>query len=210
MQNMTNADTLYQVALLQSLTQGYYDGIGMTADASTYTVAKAEKDSSLPDKVICEAQVGIVTGYDIADIVKGYNKHIATAMSLLLQVGLIHADGRVYMPRTWRHMLDEATKAIQQRGVELFKAQLMPLNPEAPTFEQVDIKVSAERITRAGGYKGTLDISQRYCDGLMPHALNYETTRYQTRREVENQQISILERIAGDCMAMADFIKKTQ
>lgn len=27
MQNMTNADTLYQVALLQSLTQGYYDGI---------------------------------------------------------------------------------------------------------------------------------------------------------------------------------------
>ena len=44
----------------------------------------------------------------------------------------------------------------------------------------------------------------------MPHALNYETTRYQTRREVENQQISILERIAADCMAMADFIKKTQ
>ena len=107
-------------------------------------------------------------------------------------------------------MLDEATKAIQQRGVELFKAQLMPLKPEPPTFEQVDIKVSAERITRAGGYKGTLDISQRYCDGLMPHALNYETTRYQTRREVENQQISILERIAADCMAMADFIKKTQ
>lgn len=27
LQNMTNADTLYQVALLQSLTQGYYDGI---------------------------------------------------------------------------------------------------------------------------------------------------------------------------------------
>ena len=82
--------------------------------------------------------------------------------------------------------------------------------PLLDAFEQVDIKVSAERITRAGGYKGTLDISQRYCDGLMPHALNYETTRYQTRREVENQQISILERIAADCMAMADFIKKTQ
>ena len=82
---------------------------------ASYIMAKASKDSSLSDKVICEAQVGIVTGYDIADIVKGYDKHIATAMSLLLQVGLINTDGRIYMPRTWRHMLDNATKAIQQR-----------------------------------------------------------------------------------------------
>jgi hypothetical protein len=176
---------------------------------ASYIMAKAAKDSNLSDKVICEAQVGIVTGYDIADIVKGYNKHIATAMSLLLQVGLIHTEGRIFIPRTWRHMLDEAAKAIQAR-IDDIQPQLRPLKPEPPTFEQVDIKVSAERITRAGGYKGTLDISQRYCDGLMPHALNYETTRYQTRREVENQQISILERIAADCMAMADFIKKTQ
>ena len=86
---------------------------------ASYIVAKAPKDSSLSDKVICEAQVGIVTGYDIAGIVKGYNKHIATAMSLLLQVGLIHTDGRVYMPRTWRHMLDEASKAIQQRIADI-------------------------------------------------------------------------------------------
>ena len=86
---------------------------------ASYIVAKAPKDSSLPDKVICEAQVGIVTGYDIADIVKGYDKHIVTAMSLLLQVGLIHADGRVYMPRTWRHMLDEAAKAIHTRILDI-------------------------------------------------------------------------------------------
>ena len=82
---------------------------------ATYIVAKAAKDSSLSDKVICEAQVCIVTGYNIADIVKGYDKHIATAMSLLLQVGLIQTEGRIFMPRTWRHMLDESTKAIQQR-----------------------------------------------------------------------------------------------
>jgi hypothetical protein len=86
---------------------------------SVYTVAKAPKDSSLSDKVICEAQVYHVTGYDIADIVKGYDQHIATAMSLLLQVGLVDTDGRIYMPRTWRHMLDNATKAIQHRILDI-------------------------------------------------------------------------------------------
>ena len=86
---------------------------------SFYTVAKASKDSSLSDKVICEAQVGVVTGYNIADIVKGYDKHIATAMNLLLQVGLIQIEGRIFMPRTWRHMLDNATKAIQQRILDI-------------------------------------------------------------------------------------------
>ena len=86
---------------------------------SFYTVAKASKDSSLSDKVICEAQVDVVTGYNIADIVKGYDKHIATAMNLLLQVGLIQIEGRIFMPRTWRHMLDEATKAIQHRILDI-------------------------------------------------------------------------------------------
>ena len=88
----------------------------------------------------------------------------------------------------------------------LIHAGLVVVNPNCSLKDAV----SAIKSRIAGGYKGTLDISQRYCDGLMPHALNYETTRYQTRREVENQQISILERIAADCMAMADFIKKTQ
>ena len=91
---------------------------------NTYTVGKAPKDSNLSDKVVREAQVGIVTGYDIADIVKGYDKHIATAMSLLLQVGLIHIDGRIFMPRTWRHMLDNATKAIQQRILDIEQSLL--------------------------------------------------------------------------------------
>ena len=86
---------------------------------ATYTVEKAAKDSNLSDKIICWAQAGIVTGYDIADIVKGYDKHIATAMSLLLQVGLIHTWGQICMPRTWRHMLDMATKAIQQRILDI-------------------------------------------------------------------------------------------
>ena len=86
---------------------------------ATYTMAKAAKDSNLSDKVICEAQVGIVTGYNIADIVKSYDEQVAAAMSLLLQVGLIQDEGRIFMPRTWRHMLDEATKAIQQRILDI-------------------------------------------------------------------------------------------
>jgi len=101
---------------------------------SFYTVAKASKDSSLSDKVICEAQVDVVTGYNIADIVKGYDKHIATAMSLLLQVGLIQIEGRIFMPRTWRHMLDNATKAIQQRILDI-EHQL--LNKELESTVQV-------------------------------------------------------------------------
>lgn len=86
---------------------------------ASYIVAKAPKDSSLSDKVICEAQVGIVTDYDIADIINGYDQQIAAAMSLLLQVGLIQDEGRIFMPRTWRHMLDEATKAILKRILDI-------------------------------------------------------------------------------------------
>lgn len=101
---------------------------------ATYIVAKAAKDSSLSDKVICEAQVGLVTGYYIVNIVKGYDKHIATAMSLLLQVGLIHTEGRIFMPHTWRHMLDEASEAIQQRILDI-EHQL--LNKELKSTVQV-------------------------------------------------------------------------
>lgn len=176
---------------------------------TTYIVAKAAKDSSLPDKVICEAQVGIVTGYDIADIVKGYDKHIVTAMSLLLQVGLIHADGRVYMPRTWRHMLDEAAKAIHTRILNI-QPQLIPLKPVPPTFKEVDIKTEVERWDVHSGFTGKVDIAQRRDDCPIPYALSYDFGPCQTKDELENQQISILERIAADCMAMADFIKKTQ
>ena len=86
---------------------------------ATYTVIKAAKGSNLSGKIICEAQVDIVTGYNIADIVKGYDEQVAAAMSLLLQVGLIQDEGRIFMPRTWRHMLGEATKAIQQRILDI-------------------------------------------------------------------------------------------
>ena len=86
---------------------------------ATYTVRKAAKGSNLSGKIICEAQVDIVTGYNIADIVKGYDEQVAAAMSLLLQVGLIQDEGRIFMPRTWHHMLDEATKAIQQRILDI-------------------------------------------------------------------------------------------
>jgi hypothetical protein len=145
-----------------------------------------------------------MTGYTIKMVCQPYPEPVKVALDHLLCTGLIHAGLVVVNPNC---SLKDAVSAIKSR-IAFVEQQFA--KPEPPTFEQVDIKVSAERITRAGGYKGTLDISQRYCDGLMPHALNYETTRYQTRREVENQQISILERIAADCMAMADFIKKTQ
>jgi hypothetical protein len=101
---------------------------------SLYIVAKGPKDSSLSDKVICEAQVRFVTGYYIADIVKGYDEQVAAAMSLLLQVGLIHTEGRIFMPRTWRHMLDEATKSIQQRILDI---DVQLLNKEIDDMKNV-------------------------------------------------------------------------
>ena len=86
---------------------------------SIYTTCKAPKESEYIDKEICEFQIQILSGHLIGDITKGYDKAVATAMYCLLQVGVISEEGKIFMPRTWRHMLDEATKAIQQRILDI-------------------------------------------------------------------------------------------
>lgn len=59
-----------------------------------------------------------VTGYTVEQIVSGYPKPIADAMTLLLVVGIIDA-GKVYTNICWDINLQQATNAIQQRIAEL-------------------------------------------------------------------------------------------
>ena len=59
-----------------------------------------------------------VTGYTAEQIVSGYPKPIADAMTLLLVVGIIDA-GKVYADICWDINLHQATDAIQQRIAEL-------------------------------------------------------------------------------------------
>lgn len=64
----------------------------------------------------CAASVVLYTlaGHNIADVVKGYEKNVAAAISGLLRVGIISVH-TVYAVVDWEYWLDEATKAIQQR-----------------------------------------------------------------------------------------------
>lgn len=59
-----------------------------------------------------------VTGYTVEQIVSGYPKPIADAMTLLLVVGIIDA-GKVYADICWEVCLEQATAAIQQRIADL-------------------------------------------------------------------------------------------
>ena len=89
---------------------------------ATYTVAKAAKDAKakgITDRQVCEAQIEIVSGYSIVQITTGYDRHVADAMHQLLQVGVISGEGRIFMPRQWRSMLNIATRAIQQRILDI-------------------------------------------------------------------------------------------
>lgn len=63
-----------------------------------------------------------VTGYTVEQIVSGYPKPIADAMTLLLVVGIIDA-GKVYADICWDINLQQATDAIQQRITELSIAE---------------------------------------------------------------------------------------
>ena len=107
---------------------------------STYTLVKAAKNAKqfgITDKAVCEAQVGLNTGYELEQIVKGYDKHIADAMWQLLQIGLISDEGKIYMPRTWRSMLDVAIKHIQDRILDI-ERQLTNKELQS-TIEAVDV-----------------------------------------------------------------------
>ena len=158
----------------------------------------------------CAATVVLLrlTGHNIDDVVKGYEKNVAAAISSLLRVGII-SEHTVYAVEEWEYWLNEAAKAIHTRILNI-QPQLIPLKPVPPTFKEVDIKAEVERWDVHSGFTGKVDIAQRRYGCPIPYALSYEFGPCQNKDELENQQISILERIAADCMAMADFIKKTQ
>lgn len=58
------------------------------------------------------------TGHNVADITKGFSKHISKALRQLLLVGLI-SDGKMYCCSTPTICLSEATEEIQQRILEI-------------------------------------------------------------------------------------------
>lgn len=127
---------------------------------ATYTVGKAAKDSSLSDKQVCEAQIGCVSGHEISDITCGYEHNVAVAMHYLLQVGLIQPEGKIFMPRTWRHMLRQATEAIWRRILAIEgaitekeqKKTLQVLNGQAVDGEDYISKPACRRETEPEHY----------------------------------------------------------
>lgn len=59
-----------------------------------------------------------VTGHIIAEIIMGYDRHVALAISALLRIGLV-VNGMVYNMYGWPKMLDECKLSIRQRILEL-------------------------------------------------------------------------------------------
>lgn len=68
----------------------------------------------------CAATVVLLklTGHNIDDVVKGYEKNVAAAIGSLLRVGII-SEHTVYAVEDWEYRLDNATKAIQQRIADI-------------------------------------------------------------------------------------------
>jgi hypothetical protein len=68
----------------------------------------------------CAASVVLLklTGHNISDVVIGYEKNVAIAISGLLRVGII-SEHTVYAVEDWEYWLDEATDAIRQRIADL-------------------------------------------------------------------------------------------
>ena len=120
---------------------------------SIYTTCKAPKESEYTDKEICEFQIQILSGHLIGDITKGYDKAVATAMHYLLQVGVISEEGKIFMPRTWRYMLDEAIKAIRQRILDI---QYLSKSQWKPSDEQMLAVNTAINVIGKGTLTGKL------------------------------------------------------
>ena len=68
----------------------------------------------------CTASVVLLklTGHNIDDVVKGYEKNVAVAISSLLRVGII-SEHTVYAVEDWEYWLDKTTGAIQQRIADI-------------------------------------------------------------------------------------------
>ena len=83
----------------------------------------------------CAASVVLLklTGNNIGDVVKGYEKNVAAAIRGLLRVGII-SEHTVYAVEDWKYWLDKATDAIQQRILDI-EHQL--LNKELKSTVQV-------------------------------------------------------------------------
>lgn len=83
----------------------------------------------------CAASVVLLklTGHNIDDAVKGYEKNVAAAIGSLLRVGII-SEHTVYAVEEWEYWLDETTKAIQRRILDI-ECQL--LNKELESTMQV-------------------------------------------------------------------------
>lgn len=83
----------------------------------------------------CAASVVLytLTGHNIGDVVKGYEKNVAAAISCLLRVGII-SEHTVYAVEDWEYWLDEATKAIQYRILDI---ELQLLNKELKSTVQL-------------------------------------------------------------------------
>lgn len=74
-----------------------------------------KNSSGMSAKYIAESVIYRRSGHFIDEITKPYTETVADAMRRLLVIGVIDSDGKVYLPATWRRMLDMATESIQLR-----------------------------------------------------------------------------------------------
>jgi len=70
-------------------------------------------------KDIAEYTIYRLSGHSIDEITKPYTEKVADAMRLLLIIGVIDNDGKVYLPVTWMAMLNKATDSIQSRILDI-------------------------------------------------------------------------------------------
>lgn len=125
---------------------------------AVYTVARAAKDAKakgITDREVCEAQIELASGYTTGQITAGYDEHVADAMRQLLQVGLISSDGRIYMPRQWRSMLDRATRAIQERILDIERGLLEKEIRETAQVLRGEAVDGMDYVSKPGGRRET-------------------------------------------------------
>jgi len=84
---------------------------------SYYRIRKNSSGTSAKD--IAEYIIYRLSGHSIGEITKPYTEKVADAMRLLLIIGVIDNDGKVYLPVTWMAMLNKATDSIQARILDI-------------------------------------------------------------------------------------------
>ena len=109
----------------------------------------------------CAASVVLLklTGHNIGDVVKGYEKNVAAAIRGLLRVGII-SEHTVYAVEEWKYWLDNATDAIQQRILDIerqlldkeLKSTVQVMNGQAVDGEDYVSKPGCVRETEPEHY----------------------------------------------------------